>query len=131
MFSILFRFNDLRRLIYFISIDEFVARVIYRWIESRSFWYDEIFSPVPARETMRSDIFARASIRATPERLRFLSLWSKVTSLIQQLLSIARIPLLWGVSSIHVIYERRKKRKGKLEWSFLHQWLNIFFLQIY
>lgn len=30
-------FNDLRRLIRFISIDEFVARVIYRWIE---LWYD-------------------------------------------------------------------------------------------
>lgn len=132
-------FNDLRRLIRFISIDEFVARVIYRWIELwRSFRYDEIFSPVPTRETMRSDIFARASIRATLERLRFLSLWSKVTSLVQQLLSIAKIPLLWGVSPSFVSRylrderERKKRKKGKVEWSFLyHQWLNIFFLQSY
>lgn len=132
-------FNDLRRLIRFISIDEFVARVIYRWIELwRSFRYDEIFSPVPTRETMRSDIFARASIRATLERLRFLSLWSKVTSLVQQLLSIAKIPLLWGVSPSFVSRylrderEKKKRKKGKVEWNFLyHQWLNIFFLQSY
>lgn len=119
-------FNDLRRLIRFISIDEFVARVIYRWIELwRSFRYDEIFSPVPTRETMRSDIFARASIRATLERLRFLSLWSKVTSLVQQLLSIAKIPLLWGVSPSFVSRylrdererKKRKKRKSGMKFS--------------
>lgn len=121
-------FNDLRRLIRFISIDEFVARVIYRWIELwRSFRYDEIFSPVPTRETMRSDIFARASIRATLERLRFLSLWSKVTSLVQQLLSIVKIPLLWGVSpsfvSRYLRDEREREKKEKKE-----KWNEIFFI---
>lgn len=121
-------FNDLRRLIRFISIDEFVARVIYRWIE---LWYDlsgttrssRLYQH--ARQCDPTFLHARPFVQRS-NAFAFFRCDPKLRHLFNSYSASLRFLSYEAclLHSFHVIYEtRERKKKEKKE-----KWNEIFFI---